>query len=108
MKNYIKFLSLSYLSAIFFETVANTIGDGILFTQDNWFVFFIIWYGLLYSVLYLIYKKFGLVPASIFFAVLGTVAEIIVFKRSNLIIDPIMYFLMALVPCYLFSKFNKK
>ena len=45
--------------------------------------------------------------AVLLFAILGTFAEIIIFKRSNLIVDPIIYFLMALLPCWVFDKFIK-
>ncbi|HLC44516.1 MAG TPA: hypothetical protein VJK50_01600 [Patescibacteria group bacterium] len=107
MKRYVQFLGLSYPSALLFEFMANTIGDGILFSQNNWVIFFIVWYGSLYTMIYFVQKRVGLMKAVLLFAILGTFAEIIIFKRSNLIVDPIIYFLMALLPCWVFDKFIK-
>ena len=108
MKKYLLFLLLSYPTAILFEANANFFFDGVLFQQQNWFYFFVLWYGLLYSTLYFFSRKFGLIYSGIFFAILGTVAEVLVFKRSNLIADPIIYFLMALIPVYLHKRFFNK
>ena len=107
MKRYVQFLGLSYPSALLLEFMANTIGDGILFSQNNWVIFFIVWYGSLYTMIYFVQKRVGLMKAVLLFAILGTIAEIIIFKRSNLILDPIIYFLMALLPCWVFDKFIK-
>ena len=108
MKKYLIFLALSYPIALCFEILANTIGDGRLFQNPHWPIYFVLWYGLLYSVLFFIFIKTAAVPASLSFAVIGIVVEIVVFKRSNLIIDPIVYFFMALIPCLLVTKIKGK
>lgn len=98
---YKKFIFVSYLTAAFFELIANTVGDGKLFANPGWPIFFLLWYGLLYSVLFLFAKNKKLWVSVVFFAILGTIVEILVFKRSNLLIDPIIYALMALIPLWI-------
>ncbi len=104
MKKYFTYLVFSYITALIFETIANTIGDGQLFKSPNAVVFFLVWYGLLYTVLYLICRGRPLLVPVIVLAILGSVAEIIVFKRSNLIVDPIIYAIMGFLPFWALRK----
>jgi len=101
MKNYLKFLLVSYLTALLFEFIANTIGDGKLFKNSGWPVFFILWYGFMYTVLYLFFRNRTFWQGVIFFAIFGNIVEILVFHRSNLIVDSIIYALMGFMPLWL-------
>ncbi len=98
MKNYLWFMVAGYATSLFFEIVANTIGDGKLFQVEGAVVFFIIWYGLLQTVSYVTLRDRRWWVAAIAWAVVGTLAEIFIFHRSNLIVDPIIYALMGLIP----------
>jgi len=101
MKNYLKFLLVSYPTALLFEFIANTIGDGKLFKNPGWLIFFVLWYGFMYTVLYLFFKQRVLWQGVTFFVIFGNIVEIFVFHRSNLVIDSIIYALMGFVPLWL-------
>lgn len=105
MKIFFKFFAISYATALIFEIIANTIGDGTLFQADNWFIFFLIWYGLIYAILYLLFRNRPIWQGVIFFSILGTVIEPTFFKRSDLVFDPIVYAIMGLVPLWVHQKF---
>lgn len=107
MQGYLKYLLVSYATALAFETLANTIGDGTLFRNPHWLIYFIVWYGFMYSLLYVLFANRPLIAGIIFFAVFGSMAEIFVFHRSNLLIDPIMYALMSLIPLMVYKRFFK-
>lgn len=100
MKKYLKFLIISLITALIFEFLANKIGDGTLFDNSSWPKFFLIWYGVGYTILYVLFKKRPVWQGIIFFVILGNVVEIFVFHRSNLLVDSIIYALMALIPLW--------
>jgi hypothetical protein len=104
MKNYFKFLLVSYLVALLFESLANTIGDGKLFQNLGWPIFFVFWYGFMYSILYLFFRNKKLWQGVVFFALLGNLVEVLVFHRSNLFIDSIIYALMGLLPLWFLKR----
>ncbi len=95
------------LTALLFETIANVFFDGQLFKQANAVSFFVVWYSFLYSFLYFISKKLSTHVSVIIFAVIGTLAEIFIFHRLNIIVDPIVYSLMAFIPISLYKKSGK-
>lgn len=105
IRKYFSFLLISYFVAFLFETLANTIGDGKLFQTSNWFVFFLLWYGTIYSLAYLIFKNKPLWQVVLTWVVLGPILEIAVFKRFNPIVDPIIYGLMFLFPFWIYKKY---
>lgn len=107
VRKYFYFLFISYLVAFLFETLANTIGDGKLFQAPNWLIFFLIWYGTIYTLTYLVFRKRPLWQVVLTWAILGPILEIIVFKRFNPIIDPIIYGLMFLFPFWIYKKYLK-
>lgn len=107
MKKYFSFIIFSYLTALIFETIANTIGDGKLFQSHNAIVFFLIWYGVLYTILYLIFRNSRIWIPTITLAIIGPIAEIFVFHRLNIIVDPIIYAIMGFIPFYLYNRFVK-
>ncbi len=104
MKKYLQFLLASYVTAITFETIANTIGDGKLFQAENWSIFFLIWYGAIYSVTYFIFRNRPLWMPVLAWAIAGPVVEIFVFGRLNAIVDPIIYAIMFLIPFWVYHK----
>ena len=106
-RQYFFFLLISYLIAFLFETLANTIGDGKLFQSPNWIVFFLFWYGTIYSLTYLGFKSRPLWQVVITWAILGPVLEIIVFQRFNPIIDPVIYGVMFFIPFWIHQKYIK-
>ncbi len=104
MKKYFTYLVFSYITALIFETIANTIGDGQLFKSANAVVFFLVWYGLLYTFLYVVCRGRSLWVPVVVLAIVGSIAEIVVFHRSNLIVDPIIYAIMGLLPFWALKK----
>jgi hypothetical protein len=104
---YLKFLAVSYPTAFAFEFTADKLFDGQLFNQSNIpveIVVFLLWYGLFYSLAYVLLKNRSLLWVAVYFAVVGSIAEIVVFHRSNLIVDPIIYAVMGIIPFYLYKK----
>ncbi len=103
IKELLKFLGVSYVTALVFEMLANVIGDGKLFTHADRIVFFFVWYGILDTALFFVFRFTNLWVAAVFFALLGVALEMAVFNRSNIVVDPIVYGLMAFIPCKMFS-----
>ena len=92
------FLLVSLVVALAFEVLANTVGDGRLFESRAWPLFFVVWYGTLYSLTYLTCRNLPWWVPVIPWAVLGPVLELVVFRRLNPVVDPVIYALMILVP----------
>jgi hypothetical protein len=108
LKSYLKFLLASYPVAFAFEFTADKMFDGQLFNQSNLpleLLIFLLWYGAFYSLAYFILKDRKMLWVVVYFAVIGSVAEIVVFHRSNLIVDPIVYALMGVIPFYVYRNF---
>ena len=108
MKQYLCFLLASYVTASLFELNANFFFDGALFQSQYWHIFFVIWYGSLYSVVFLLLHKRPLWIAVLVGAILGLIVETFVFHRVNLIVDPIIYAIMFFIPFWIYHKFIKK
>nr|MDO8081031.1 hypothetical protein [Candidatus Freyarchaeota archaeon] len=108
MKGYLAFLAVSYVTALVFETIANTIGDGTLFQNTWWPLFFLGWYGLIYSATFLIFYKRALWQPVLVWAILGPVVEYFIFLRLNIIVDSIIYALMFFVPFWIYHKYITK
>ena len=104
MKKYFSFLGASYTTAFLFELNANLFFDGTLFQAKNWPIFFLIWYGTWYSIFFSLFRKRPLWVPVIAGAILGPIVEVVVFKRLNIIIDPIVYAIMFFVPFWLYQK----
>ncbi len=98
------FLTLAYLTALFFETIANTLGDGTLFQQPKAIPFFISWYGGWYLLSYLTLRFQLLWVIALVFAIIGTILEIVFFRRCNPFIDPLIYAIMGASPFFLLRK----
>lgn len=106
MKKYFYFIVFSYFTAFIFEFIANTIGDGRLFRSHLWPLFFLIWYGSIYSVTFLLFSKKSLWFPVVTWMILGPVAEAVIFHRLNIVIDPIIYGLMFFIPFLAYKKYR--
>ena len=96
MRKFVLFLFCAYVTALFFELIAHVL-DPANKTFDNLIVgviFFIFWYGFIYSLTFVVLKKQEAWVAGIIWAILGTLLELVLFKRLNIIVDPIVYFIM--------------
>jgi len=108
MKKYLFFMILSFITAFLFETLAYIVGDGKIFDSPFWPVVLFFWYGFLYTVTFLLFRKKSLWYTAIFWAIAGPVLEILVFKRWNWI-DSIVYVIMFVIPMGFYKIFlNKK
>jgi hypothetical protein len=107
-KKYFYFLIVSYATALFFEFIANTYADGRLFQLPLWPIGFLVWYGLIYSITFIICRKRPLWVPVLIWAILGPLAEILVFHRFNIIVDPIIYGVMFFVPFWVHHTFIAK
>lgn len=105
---YFYFLAISYMTALFFEFIANTYADGKLFQLSFWPVGFLVWYGLIYSITFLICKRKALWVPVAAWAILGPLAELFIFNRFNMIVDPIIYGIMFFVPFWVYNTFIVK
>jgi len=103
MREILKFMILSYLTAFLFENIAFIEGSGRLYIFPLWPIAFLLYYGLLYSVTFVIFRDKKIIYPILFFAVLGAIIEIFLMKRFNWI-DPIIYAAMIFIPFYLYKK----
>jgi len=105
MKKYIKYLTVSYVVAIIFEINANFFFDGKLFQKPLWGIGFIIWYGIFYTTMFLLFRKRRLRETVIVGALVGTAAEYFIFNRIDIIFDPIIYAIMFFIPFWIYKKY---
>ena len=104
MKKYLSYLMISYIVAIIFEMNANFFFDGTLFQVPLWPIVFFVWYGLLYSVMYFIFKNRPLTVTVISGSIVGVIVEITIFHRFH-IIDFVIYAIMFLIPFWTYKKY---
>lgn len=104
MKKYFGFLCVSYLVAILFEMNANFFFDGKLFTVPFWPIVFLVWYGLFYSMMFLIFRKRSLILTVFFGSIFGTIAEITLFHRFHPM-DFLIYAIMFFLPFWFYKKY---
>ena len=102
-KDFLLFLALSYIIAFLFESLAFLTGDGGLYRSLSGLVFFFVWYGILYSLTLLFFKKRPLWTVALAWFVIGPVLEILVFKRIHWI-DSVIYAIMFLIPLWVYKK----
>jgi len=108
IKQYLQYLIISYTVAILFEINANFFFDGKLFQQPLWGIGFIIWYGFIYSIMFIIFKNKKLIQPVVTGAIFGTIAEYFIFNRLHIIFDPIIYAIMFFIPFWIYHKHIKK
>jgi multidrug transporter EmrE-like cation transporter len=96
---YLGFVVAGYFTAFCFEIIASALDPkNATFKNPAWPVFFVIWYGFLYSVSFATLRTRPVWVAAAVWAVVGTVLEIVVFHRLNIIVDPIVYAIMFAIP----------
>jgi len=98
MKKFLIFLATAYAVALLFEANANFFFDGTLFQRSNWAIFFLVWYGGLYSITFLFFRKQRLWMPVIAWMIIGPFVEVFVFNQPNIIIDAIVYGIMGFIP----------
>lgn len=91
------YLAVGYLIALVIEFGAASSGDSKLFQNTAWFLFFLLWYGFLLSMSYVIFKKRPLWLAAVTWMILGPIIELILFRRSFLFTD-VFYFVIFVPP----------
>ncbi len=57
MKKFFYFLLVSLLSALVFESIPTIIFPSKTFSSALWLIPFVLWYGLLFSISFLIFRK---------------------------------------------------
>jgi hypothetical protein len=108
MKSWLKFVGIGYLVAFGFELLASAVDpQNKTFDNPGWPVFFVIWYGLLNSINYAVFRNRSLKAPAIAFAIFGPLVELVVFKRLNLIVDAVIYAIMFTLP-HVFVRRNKQ
>ncbi len=110
IKIYLQFLIISLISAFIFEEIPRIVQDLVSFSDvrhiwyigpDGFFVFFLLWYGIIFSISYFIFIERQIKYPVIFGLILGMLAETILFKKMNPIsffLFPILYGLMFYFP----------
>ena len=85
---YVGFVIVGLITAFGFEILASPLDPkNATFKNPAWPVFFVIWYGFLYSVSFATLQTRPVWIAAAVWAVVGTVLEIVVFHRLNIIVD---------------------
>lgn len=96
---YLGFVVAGILTAFCFEVIASALDpQNATFENPGWPVFLVIWYGLLYSISFAAFRTRPVWVAAAVWAVVGTVLEIVLFHRLNIIVDPIVYAIMFAIP----------
>ena len=110
IKRYPLFLIISLISAFVFEEIPRIVQD--IFSSleiihvwdqgsEGFFIFFILWYGILFSISYIIFINHQIKYPIIFGIIFGMIAETIFFKQMNVVsffLFPILYGLMFYFP----------
>jgi len=107
MKKFLIFLITAYAAALLFEVNSNFFFDGTLFQKSNWAIFFLLWYGGLYTITFLLFHKQPLWVPIIAWVIIGPFVEAFVFNRLNIFIDPIIYGIMGFVPFWIYHRYLK-
>lgn len=101
-KGFLLFLAVSYIIAFLFESLAFLTGDGGMYRSLVGIVVFLLWYGLLYSLTFIIFRKKPLWMVSLTWFILGPIMEILVFGRVHWI-DSVIYAIMFLIPMWVYK-----
>jgi hypothetical protein len=99
MRSWLKFVGIGYAVALFFEIIASNLDpQNRTFQNPAWPVFFVLWYGMLYSLNYALFRNRSLPTTAVTWAILGPIIETVFFKRLNLVVDAIIYAIMFTTP----------
>ena len=121
LKKFPLFLLFALISAFIFEEVPRFIRVSILKIHmdshlwelgNNWFLFFLIWYGTIFSIAYFIFINKKTEYAVIFGITVGMLAETFYFKKMDNIFSFFLFLLlyggMFYLPFRLFKSLNDK
>src|SRR4051812_2943303 len=99
MRGWLKFVAIGIVVAFIFEAIAGAVDPkNRTFQNPAWPLLVPLWYGLLHSINYAVFRGKTLLVPALAWAVAGTLVEIVVFKRLNAIVDPIIYAIMFTAP----------
>lgn len=99
MREWLKFVAIGLAVAFVFELIANAVDpQNRTFANPAWPLLVPLWYGFLNTLNYVFFRRRRLLVTAIAWAVAGTLLEIIVFRRVNPIVDPIIYAVMFTAP----------
>lgn len=120
IKKFIQFLIVGLISAFIFEEIPRIV-QNLASSSDvghvwdvgpkGFLVFFLLWYGILFSVSYFIFKDRQIKYSIIFGILFGMLVETILFKKMNLVsffLFPILYGLMFYYPFKIYRVINYK
>jgi FtsH-binding integral membrane protein len=96
---YVGFVGVGLVTAFGFEVLASALDPkNATFKNPAWPIFVVLWYGFLYSISFAMFRTRPVWVAAAFWAVVGTLLEIVLFHRLNIVVDPIVYAIMFAIP----------
>jgi len=96
---YFAFVAIGLATAFGFEVLASAVDPkNLTFKNPAWPIFVVVWYGLLYSISYATMRMRPVWVPAVVWGVVGTLLEAIIFKRLNIVVDPIIYGIMFAIP----------
>jgi hypothetical protein len=99
MRSWLKFVGIGLAVALVFEIIASNVDpQNRTFDNPAWPLLVPLWYGFLHTINYAAFRGKRLLVPAIAWAIAGTLLEIVVFRRVNPIVDPIIYALMFTAP----------
>lgn len=109
MKRYFQFLIISLISAFIFEEIPRITRDLLNYStvhiweigDDGFLIFFVLWYGIIFSISYFLFRNRQIKYSIVFGIIFGMVAETILFKKMNPVsffLFPVLYGLMFYFP----------
>jgi hypothetical protein len=99
MRPWLKFVATGIVVAFVFEVIASNVDpQNRTFQNPAWPIFLVLWYGFLHTVNYMVFGGRRLWVIAVAWGVIGTLLEIVVFRRVNPIVDPIVYAIMFTAP----------
>jgi hypothetical protein len=99
MKGWLKFVGIGLVVAFLFEILASALDpQNRTFDNPAWPLLVPLWYGFLHTINYAVFRGKRLFVPAIAWGVAGTLLEIVVFRRVNPIVDPIVYAMIFTAP----------
>jgi hypothetical protein len=99
MRAWLKFVAIGIAVAFVFEVIASNVDpQNRTFQNPAWPILLVLWYGFLHTVNYKVFGGRRLWVVAVAWGVIGTLLEIVVFRRVNPIVDPIIYAIMFTAP----------
>ena len=99
MRGWLKFVAIGIATAFGFELIAGAVDpQNRTFENPAWPVLLPLWYGFWQSINYVALRGKRLWVPAIVWGIFGLLVEIVVFRRVNAIVDPIIYAIIFTVP----------